>query len=96
MSDDRYRPCEDPACGAIDSTRCAFRTSDLTGMVVPSQLDKAKAAGCRVARFDRPTDPYELAEVIIAETPGLEQIAAEAGQTVEDAAFEMAIQELQT
>lgn len=51
MPDIRYRPCENSKCLAYDATKCAFRVSERTGMVIPSQLEKAKAAGCRVARF---------------------------------------------
>lgn len=51
MEADRYRPCENPKCLAIDSTHCEFRIGD-NGMVVPSQIQKAKEVGCRVARFE--------------------------------------------
>lgn len=48
--DPRYRPCENPACRAIDSTRCAFKI-DRFGQVIPSQRSMAKESGCRVVRF---------------------------------------------
>jgi hypothetical protein len=38
-------------------------------------------------------DLYDRAERIIAETPGLEDAAREVGQSVEDVALELAIQE---
>jgi hypothetical protein len=41
-----------PHCGAEDSTRCAFRTSDRTGTVVVSQAEKARKAGCRVMYYN--------------------------------------------
>lgn len=44
-----YRPCENSACGAIDSTHCVF--DHPLGQVVSSQQDEAKAVGCRVVRF---------------------------------------------
>lgn len=59
-SDDPYRPCENPSCGAIDSTHCEFSTGETSGQVVPSQLPEALAAGCRVARFSDPVEPIKL------------------------------------
>lgn len=50
--DPRLRPCENPKCRAIDSTRCVF-TIGPHGQVVPSQRLIAKASGCRVARFSK-------------------------------------------
>lgn len=49
--DPRVRPCENPACGAIDSTHCAFRCNVVDGQVVPSQREAAIEAGCRRVRF---------------------------------------------
>lgn len=63
MADDRYRPCDNPKCRAIDSTRCKFRVG-VDGMVVPSQVRKAEEAGCRIVRFKDAADeggPHDYA-----------------------------------
>jgi hypothetical protein len=41
-----------------------------------------------------PTDPYDLAELILQENPGIADAAREAGQNEEDAALEIAYVEL--
>ena len=43
--------CPKPECGARDSTRCAYKTSEKTGTVIPSQQDRARRAGCRVMHY---------------------------------------------
>lgn len=64
MGFDRYRPCENPACRAIDSTHCAFRIGE-SGMVIPPQQEEAERSGCRVIRFkdaEMEEGPHESAD----------------------------------
>ena len=53
-----------PHCGAIDSTRCVFRTSDRTGTVILSEQGEAREVGCRVMHYTDRNRPGGQAGVV--------------------------------